>query len=79
MQALRIDHLEWIPRERREVALVIVSTEAASTKDFVKYVRSLIARQKLDRIVVDKCHLTVIVVEYRPTMVDMIALRCLRI
>jgi superfamily II DNA helicase RecQ len=78
MQALRIDHLEWTPGERREVALVIVSTEAASTKDFVKYARGLIARQKLDRIVVDECHLTVTAVEYRPTMVDVTALRCLR-
>ena len=44
IQALRIDHLEWTPGERREMALVIVSTEAASTKDFVKYARGLIAR-----------------------------------
>ena len=78
MQALGIDHLEWTPGERREVALVIVSTEAASTKDFVKYARGLVARQKLDRIVVDECHLTVTAVEYRPTMVDVTALRCLR-
>jgi hypothetical protein len=55
-----------------------VSTEAASTKDFAKYARGLVARQKLDCIVVDECHLTVIAVEYRPTIVDMIALRCLR-
>jgi superfamily II DNA helicase RecQ len=78
MQALRIDHLEWTPGERREMALVIVSTEAASTKDFVKYARGLIARQKLDRVVVDECHLTVTAVEYRPTIVDVTALRCLR-
>jgi superfamily II DNA helicase RecQ len=44
MQALKIDHLKWAPRERREVALVIVSTEAASTKDFMKYARRLVAR-----------------------------------
>ena len=78
MQALNIDHLEWTPGERREVALVIVSAEAASTKDFMNYARGLIARQKLDRIVVDECHLTVTAVEYRPTMVDVTALRCLR-
>lgn len=77
MQALKIDHLEWAPGERREVALVIVSTEAASTKDFLKYARGLIARQKLDRIVVDECHLIVTAVEYRPTMMDVTAVRCL--
>lgn len=78
MHGLGIDHLEWTPGERREVVLVIVSTEAASTKDFVKYARGLIARQKLDRIVVEECHLTVTAIEYRPTMVDVTALRCLR-
>ena len=57
MKGLHIAHLEWTPGERREVALVIVSTEAASMKDFMKYARGLIARQKLDRIVVDECHL----------------------
>ena len=57
---------------------MIVSTKAASTKDFVKYARGLVTRQKLDRIVVDKCYLIVIAVEYRLTIVDVIALRCLR-
>jgi superfamily II DNA helicase RecQ len=37
IQALKIDHLEWTPRECREVALMIVSIEAASTRDFIKY------------------------------------------
>jgi hypothetical protein len=79
MHALGIDHLEWLPRERREVALVIISTEAASTKDFIIYAQGLVARQKLDRIVVDECYLIVTAAEYRLTMVDVIAVRCLRI
>jgi superfamily II DNA helicase RecQ len=37
IQALEIDYLEWTPRERREVALIIVSIEVASTRDFFKY------------------------------------------
>jgi superfamily II DNA helicase RecQ len=37
IQALKIDHLEWTPRERREVALIIVSIKVASTRDFFKY------------------------------------------
>ncbi|KAM0714670.1 hypothetical protein Q7P37_003050 [Cladosporium fusiforme] len=78
LRALNIDHLEWVPGERREVALVMVSIEAASTKDFMKYAQGLVARQKLDRIVVDECHLTVTAVEYRPTMADVTAVRCLR-
>ena len=44
----------------------------------MKYARGLIAQQKLDRIVVDECHLTVTAAEYRPAMVDVTAIRGLR-
>lgn len=73
-----IDHLEWHPGESREAALVLVSAEAASSKDFIKYARRLIVEQKLDRIVIDECHLTVIAAEYRPSMVELTAIRSLR-
>ena len=49
---LQIDHLVWLPGERREAALVLVTVEAASTKDFRAYAKTLIAQQRLDRIVV---------------------------
>ena len=78
VREMNIDHLEWQPGERREAALVLVSAEAASSKDFVKYARRLIAEQKLDRIVIDECHLTVIAAEYRPSIVELIAIRSLR-
>ena len=73
VREMNIDHLEWQPGERREAALVLVSAEAASSKDFVKYARRLIAEQKLDRIVIDECHLTVIAAEYRPSIVELTA------
>ncbi|KAK5674103.1 hypothetical protein LTS10_013148 [Elasticomyces elasticus] len=73
-----IDHLEWQPGENREAALILVSAEAASTKDFTKYARRLIAQQKLDRIVIDECHLTVIAAGYRPSIIDLTLLRSLR-
>ncbi|KAL1582281.1 hypothetical protein WHR41_09167 [Cladosporium halotolerans] len=78
IKELSIDHLEWHPGETREAALVLVSAEAASSKDFIKYARRLIAEQKLDRIVVDECHLTVIAAEYRPSIVELTAIRSLR-
>ena len=78
VREMNIDHLEWQPGERREAALVLVSAEAASSKDFVKYARRLIAEQKLDRIVIDECHLTVIAAEYRPSIVELTAIRSLR-
>jgi superfamily II DNA helicase RecQ len=64
VKEMRIDHLEWHAGESREAALVLVSAEAALSKDFVKYARRLIAEQKLDRIVVDECYLTVVTVDY---------------
>ena len=75
---LRIDHLEWRPGESREAALVLVSVEAASSSDFGKYAKRLIREQKLDRIVIDECHLTVIAAEYRPSIVKLPAIRGLR-
>jgi hypothetical protein len=75
---MRIDHLKWHPSESREAALILVSAEAASSKDFIKYAQRLIAEQKLNRIVIDKCYLTVIAAEYRPSIVKLITIRSLR-
>jgi hypothetical protein len=61
-----------------KAALILVSAEATSSKDFIKYTRRLIAEQKLDRIVIDKYYLTVIAAEYRPSIVELITIRSLR-
>jgi superfamily II DNA helicase RecQ len=78
VREMKIDHLEWQPGESREAALILVSAEAVSSKDFMKYARRLIAEQKLDRIVVDECHLTVVAAEYRPSIIELTAIRSLR-
>lgn len=78
LDQLRIEYLEWSPGERTEAALVVVSAEAACIPDFQKYAKGLQAQQKLDRIVVDECHLTVAAASYRPSLVDVTALRGLR-
>ena len=78
VEELQIEYLEWIPGEAREASLLFVSVEAACTSDFIWYARSLVNRQKLDRIVVDECHLTVTAVEYRPKMIDLTNIRALR-
>jgi superfamily II DNA helicase RecQ len=78
VQEMKIDHLEWQPGESREAALVLVSAEAASSKDFMKYASRLVREQKLDRIVVDECHLTVTAAEYRSSMTELTAIRSLR-
>jgi superfamily II DNA helicase RecQ len=78
IRKMRINHLKWYLSESREAALILVSAKAASSKDFIKYARRLIAEQKLDRIVIDKCYLTVIAAEYRPSIVELITIRSLR-
>jgi aspartate carbamoyltransferase regulatory subunit len=78
IREIKIDYLEWKPGESREVALILVSAEAVSSKDFIKYARRLIAEQKLDRIVINECHLTVVTTEYRPSIIELIAIRSLR-
>jgi superfamily II DNA helicase RecQ len=75
---MKIDHLKWQQGESREAALVLVSAEAASSKDFIKYASRLVREQKLDRIVVDECHLTITAAEYRSSMTELIAIRSLR-
>jgi superfamily II DNA helicase RecQ len=44
----------------------------------MKYARRLIAEQKLDRIMVNECHLTVVAAEYRPSIIELTAIRSLR-
>jgi superfamily II DNA helicase RecQ len=78
IREIKIDHLEWQPGESREAVLILVSAEAVSSKDFIKYAYRLVAEQKLDRIVVDKCHLTVVAAIYRPSIIELIAIRSLR-
>ena len=75
---LGIDHLEWLPGERREAGLVLVSVEAVATGDFLTYARALVDQQKLDRIVFDECHLTVTAASYRDSIVDVADIRELR-
>jgi hypothetical protein len=64
MKEMRTDYLKWYTGESQEAALVLVSAEAALSKGFVKYARRLIAEQKLDRIVVNECHLTIVATDY---------------
>jgi superfamily II DNA helicase RecQ len=78
LRELRIDHMEWLPGEKRESGLVLVTAEAASTRDFFKYARMLVSQQKLDRIVVDECHLTITAAGYRQSIVDLVTIRSLR-
>lgn len=52
-------------------SLVIVSAEAACSQSFLEYAHVLVSKQKLDRIVLDECHLTIIASDYRPCMAQL--------
>lgn len=78
LDQLHIAYLEWAPGERSEAPLVVVSAEAAGKPDFRKYATGLQEQQKLDRIVVDECHLTVTAASYRPSLVDLTTIRGIR-
>jgi hypothetical protein len=58
----------WSPGQTRSAPLVIVSAEAACTEGFDEYVVRLESRQRLDRIVIDECHLTITANDYRKSM-----------
>jgi hypothetical protein len=75
---MRIDYLEWYIGKSREAALVLVSAEATLSKGFIKYARRLIVEQKLDQIVVNEYHLTVVTTDYQPSIVELITIRSLR-
>ena len=60
--------LIWSVDCKQSASLVIASTEAACTQGFLEYAHGLVSRQKLDRIVLDECHLTITASDYRPCM-----------
>ncbi|RAL65543.1 hypothetical protein DID88_001108 [Monilinia fructigena] len=73
MVALRIDMIKrfnavgipsvvWSVECRETPPLVIVSAEAVCNDSFLEYAQGLVFRQKLDRIIMDECHLTITLV-----------------
>jgi superfamily II DNA helicase RecQ len=79
MVALRADMLRrfhevgirpliWSVDYKRSASLVIVAADAVCTERFIEYARTLVNRQRLDRIVIDECHLSITANDYRPCM-----------
>jgi hypothetical protein len=57
--------LIWLVDIKQLVSLVIMLAEIMYTETFLDYTCSLVSRQKLDRIVIDKGHLTITTSNYR--------------
>ena len=68
LEKLGIRHHVWKASSRQTSPLVIVSAEAASTPQFLHYARGLQDNQKLDRVIIDECHLTITANDYRQSM-----------
>jgi superfamily II DNA helicase RecQ len=63
-----IQPLIWSTERKDSVSLVIMSAEDVCTESFLEYAHLLVNRQQLDRIVIDKCHLTMTANDYRKCM-----------
>ncbi|KAJ3464901.1 hypothetical protein MRS44_009687 [Fusarium solani] len=63
-----LKHYVWSPGSSKSAPLVIMSAEAACTESFLEYANRLADRQRLDRIVIDECHLTITANDYRRCM-----------
>ena len=63
--------LIWSVDCKQSVSLVIVLVEAVYTETFLDYTRDLVNRQKLDRIVINKGHLTITTSDYYPYMAQL--------
>jgi hypothetical protein len=79
MVALRADMLRrfrevgirpliWSVDCKQSASLVIVAAEAVCTERFLDYARGLVKRRRLDRIVIDECHLSITANDYRAYM-----------
>ncbi|KAL6359113.1 hypothetical protein LRP88_09313 [Fusarium phalaenopsidis] len=62
---VELKHHVWSPGSSKSAPLVIMSAEAACTESFLEYANRLADRQRLDRIVIDECHLTITANDYR--------------
>jgi superfamily II DNA helicase RecQ len=65
---VELKHYVWSPGSSKSAPLVIMSAEAACTESFLEYANRLADRQRLDRIVIDECHLTITANDYRRCM-----------
>ncbi|KAG6980357.1 ATP-dependent DNA helicase tlh2 [Fusarium oxysporum f. sp. conglutinans] len=68
LDKVALKHHVWRPGSKKSAPIVVVSAEAACTEAFLEYANRLSDRQRLDRIVIDECHLTITASYYRRSM-----------
>jgi superfamily II DNA or RNA helicase len=60
--------LIWSVDCKQSASLVIVTTEVVCTEHFLDYTHRLVKCQRLDWIVIDKCHLSITANDYQACM-----------
>ncbi|KYK53950.1 hypothetical protein DCS_05899 [Drechmeria coniospora] len=68
LQEAGIQYHTWYAQSRQTAPVVLVSAELAYSSAFLDYAHNLVTRQRLDRIVIDECYLTLTAVDYRKCM-----------
>ncbi|KIS65648.1 telomere-associated recQ-like helicase usher, partial [Mycosarcoma maydis] len=71
LDVMNIRYHVWQPGSKKAAPIVLVSTEAAITLAFKEYANRLLQQQRLDRIVIDECHLTLTARSYRRSMMQL--------
>ncbi|KAJ9656297.1 hypothetical protein H2198_005072 [Neophaeococcomyces mojaviensis] len=66
---------EWQPGSRTQAPLVFVSVEHAGHGSFYQYLYELHQARRLDRVVIDECHLVLTAASYRRSMSKLVVLR----
>jgi superfamily II DNA helicase RecQ len=75
----RIDCIEYRPGEQNPAALVFVSIDFAGGSQFLSYVQLLSVKGVLRRVFVDESYLTFTASDWRPKLIEVRAVRGLRV
>ena len=75
----RIDCIEYRPGEQNPAALVFVSADFAGGSQFLSYAQLLSVKGVLRRVFVDESHLTFTASDWRPKLIEVRAVRGLRV
>jgi len=69
--------VQWTAENQQRATIVLVVSEAAASKAFIAWASGLQLSGKLDRIVIDECHVLLTAAEYRHRLQDLDHLRAI--
>jgi superfamily II DNA helicase RecQ len=72
---LEINCVHWTPEQQQRASVMLVVAEAAVSDTFLTFLSDLQVARKLDRIVIDECHVILTAIKYRRRILDLDRLR----